>query len=225
VAKVRAHLISAFCFTIVVISLLMQPIPSADALSKKWTKSYSYAIGKSTYTLLLESPDVVSSNSNWTITVSLINEYMDKLKDFLFYATIELTVETSNGKVMKKSIQFGHYPISEFPDRLYPGGRWGPNEITFNLADEDLGLMFGQSIDASIYVTVNLAEFIKQPFRREQLPYTTYEHFSVNAGTVKIVNTENPFIDYIPYILGVAVGLSVFAAPLLHERFSSRRRG
>jgi hypothetical protein len=196
--------------------------PSVSALSGSWTRDFAIASGKSSYTLLLESPDEVTSNSNWTITTTLRIDHMDTFKTFVFFSSMIITIETENGDQMKKDIQFGHFPIGEFPDRLYPGSRWGPNDITFDLSEEDIDIPFGGSTIAGIFITVNIAEFLYQPFRAEQLPETTYETFALNAGSVKLSDEGNLITEYFIYILGLAVGASIFLGLIIWTRLSQR---
>ncbi len=207
----------------IILSLIPLFTLPANALSGSWTKDFVTGVGKSTYTLTLDSPDEVSSSSNWTIIATLSIDHMDRFKTFVFFTSMFITVETDNGEQMKKTLQFGHYPIGEFPDRLYPGSRWGPHNVTFNLAEEDIGIPLGGSVDANIYVTVNIAEFLYQPFRAEQLPQTTYETYALNAGAVKITSEGSTLGRYLPYILGVVVSAIIFAGLFAWDRFTKRK--
>lgn len=217
------YLSAILCATIITLTLFTTVAPPARALSKSFTKDFVVSSGKSAYTFTLSSPDEVPNKSNWTITTTLVVDHMDRYKTFVFFSSIILTVETSNGKTLKKSLQFGHYPIGAFPDRLYPGGKWGPTNITINLAEEGLEAPFGGTLDADIYATVNIAEFLFQPFRPEQLPLTTYETFSVNVGSVKIVSGDS-LPSYLPYILGLMMSLTLFTGLVVRDRFIGRRR-
>ena len=217
------YLSAILCATIITLTLFTTVAPPAHALSKSFTKDFVVSSGKSTYTFTLSSPDEMPNKSNWTITTTLVVDHMDRYKTFVFFSSIILTVETSNGKTLKKSLQFGHYPISEFPDRLYPGGKWGPTNTTINLAEEGLEAPFGGALDADIYATVNIAEFLFQPFRPEQLPLTTYETFSVNVGSVKIVSGDS-LPSYLPYILGLIMSVTIFTGLVVRDRFIGRRR-
>ncbi len=218
-------LISALCSMIIMSSLLVPTIPHATAYTKSWTKSFVEGSGKSNYTFTLSAPDVVQSGSNWTITTTLNIDGMDRYKTFLFYATVLITIEIPDGQQVKKSISFGHYPIGEFPDRIYPGGRWGPNDITVNLAQEgkEINPQPGETKEAKIYVTVSLAEFLYQPFRAEQLPQTTYQTFSMDAGSVQIVSNSGTVSDFLPYLIGAAVAVTIFVGLVVISRLTNRK--
>ena len=218
-------LVSALCGIIILSSLMVPSIPRASAYSKSWAKDFVESSGKSNYTLTLNSPDVVQSGSNWTLTTTLNIDYMDRYKTFLFYSTILITIETPDGHQVKKSLAFGHYPIGEFPERIYPGGRWGPNNVTIDLSQEgkDLNPSPGRTNEAKIYITASVAEFLFQPFRAEQLPQTTYQTFSMDAGTVQIVSQGGAESNLLPYMLGAAVAVVVFAGLIVSSRFTGRK--
>jgi|TARA_B100001971_G_scaffold207089_1_gene226782 hypothetical protein len=193
-------------------------IPSVTGFADTWTKTYETAKGTSTYTLVLETPDEVSNNSNWTITTSLLVDHMDTHKQYIFFSTIEITAETASGESMKKIISFGTFPIGEFPQRIYTGGRWGPNTITFDLSNGNLTVPFAGSTEVTLYVTVTMAEFIHNPFIAEQLPTTTFESFSIVAGTVRIMSDSDFLTDYLSYILGAVVSITIFIGLVLRDR-------
>ena len=206
-------------------SLMVPAIPRAAAYSKSWTKDFIEESGKSNYTLTLRSPDVVQSGSNWTLTTILNVDYMDRYKTFLFYSTIIITIETQDGHQVKKTLNFGHYPIGEFPDRIYPGGRWGPTNVTIDLSQEgkDLNPSLGGTNEVKIYITASVAEFLFQPFRAEQLPQTTYQTFSMDAGSVQIVSQGGAESNLLPYLLGAAVAVVVFVGLIVSSRFTGRK--
>jgi hypothetical protein len=209
-----------------VLIILSTPIlfsSDSQALTQSWTKDFVTESGKSKYTLTLNSPDEVSRNSNWTITTVLDINNLDKFKTFVFFSSIIMTVETENGEQMKDSIHFGNYPIGEFPDRIYPGGRWGPENITFNLNEADIEIPIQGSVDATIYIMVNVAEFLVQPFRAEQLPVTTYETFALSTGPVKIVGNGNVYSNYLPLIFGFLAAVVIFSGLIVWDRFSKRK--
>src|SRR3972149_8882512 len=207
---------------ILVLSVIFSNIPKANSLSQDVYKEYNTSSGKSSYIFSIATDDQVSDKSNWTITTSLIVDHMDKYKTFLFFSSILIDIETSNGKKLNKNIQFGHYPIGEYPTRLYQGGKWGPNNITINISKESLDIPSGGYVDAKIYVTVNLAEFIAQPFVVEQKPVTTYESFSIEVGSVRLTNEGFPIATLVPYVIGLAVGISILIGLIMRDRFSKR---
>ena len=206
---------------ILLFSLLPVFTLPASGFSGKWTRSFDTYDGKSTYTLVLDSPDEVTRNTNLTITTSLLLDHMDKYKQYFFYSTIELTIETDTGSSIKRTISFGGYPIGEQPERLYPGSHWGPNTFTIDLSNETINIPFGGAVDATIYARVNIAEFVNNPFLVEQLPSTTYESFSVTAGTFRIMDESNFMSDYFPYIIGLTVGITIFIGLVLRNQRSS----
>lgn len=192
-----------------------------NALNTESTKIFSDAAGTSQYTLILSSPDQVMSNSNWTITATLNVDRLEKLKTFLFYSRIELTIETSNGKTITKAHSFGYYPLGNFPERIYAGGYWGPIYFTINLVEEDLGIGAGQTIDATIYVNVDIAEFVDQPRRLEpNILGATYETFRVTGGAVKIANSDpSLLITFMPLFVGGATGVAVLTVLFVRDRY------
>ena len=206
---------------ILLFSLLPVFTLPASGFSGKWTRSFDTYDGKSTYTLVLDSPDEVTRNTNLTITTSLLLDHMDKYKQYFFYSTIELTIETDTGSSIKRTISFGGYPIGEQPERLYPGSHWGPNTFTIDLSNETINIPFGGAVDATIYARVNIAEFVNNPFLVDQLPSTTYESFSVTAGTFRIMDESNFMSDYFPYIIGLTVGITIFIGLVLRNQRSS----
>ena len=195
----------------------------ANGFSDTWTKSFETADGKSTYILVLNTPNEVTSNSNLTITTSLLLDHMDMYKQYIFFSTLELTIETDTGSSIKRNIAFGNYPIGEQPQRLYPGSRWGPNTITIDLSNETLNFPLGGAIDATVYVTVNIAEFVNNPFLIEQLASTTFISFSVTAGTFKIINESIFLTDYFPYIIGSTVAIVIFVGLVLRDQRAGRQ--
>ncbi len=211
-----------FILSILMFSMFTLVTPCSNSLSGSWIKDFVRENGKSSYTLILSAPDEVSSSSNLTITTTITIDHMDKYKTFVFYSSIIITVETISGKQIRHNIQFGNYPVGEFPERLYPGSRWGPNNVTFNLSEEDFGIPSGGSEEAEIFVTVNIAEFIYQPFMAEQRPYSNYETFSLDAGSLKIVNEGGIPLSYFPYIIGIVVGTIIFVGLFMRDRLSKR---
>ncbi len=196
----------------------------ANALNIESTKIFSDPAGNSQYTLILSSPDQLVTNSNWTITATLNVDRLEQLKTFLFYSRLELIIETSNGKTINKAQSFGFYPLGNFPDRIYAGGYWGPIDFTINLDEEDLGVNAGQTIDATIYAKVDIAEFIDQPRRLEpNVLGASYETFRVTGGTVKITNSDqNPLMAFLPIIIGGATGVVVLTALLVRDRYTGK---
>ena len=216
--KTLKHQYTILYFIILLLSTYSVITPSANGFADTWTKTYETVKGTSTYTLVLETPDEISNNSNWTITTSVLIDHMDTHKQYIFFSTVEITAETASGESIKKTISFGRYPIGEFPERIYPGGRWGPNTITFDLSNETLNVPFGGAAEVTIYATVNIAEFINNPFLAEQLPTTSFETFSITAGTVRIISDSNLLTDYLPYILGAVVSITIFTGLVLRDR-------
>ncbi len=204
-------------FSILLISLLSTMIFPIYGLTGSWTKTYTTTDGKSTYTLVLDSQDEIKSNSNLTLISTLNIDDMDTNKQFIYYLTMEITIETNTGGTIHRTISFGHFPIGEFPDRIYPGGRWGPNIVTIDLSNETLNIPFGGSVEATIYIKLSIAEFIHNPFLIEQLPTTTFESFQFTAGTIKIINESNILTDYISYILGATVGIIIFSGLIIRD--------
>jgi hypothetical protein len=216
----------SFFMTVLFVMMISTPIllPSFSyALTQSWTKDFVTASGKSKYTLIINSPDEVSRNSNWTITTLLDINDMTNLKTFVFFSSIIMTIETENGEQIKKSINFGNYPVGEFPDRLYPGGRWGPENITFNLSEADIEFPLQGSVKATIYATVNIAEFIYQPFRPNQLPVTTYETFAISSEPVRIVGNGDTFSNYLPYIFGIIAAIIIFSGLFTWDKLNKRK--
>lgn len=202
---------------LLIVSLLSIIIIPVNGFSGTWSKTYTTINGESTYTFVLNSPDDIESNSNLTLISSLYVDNMDTNKQFVFYLTMEVTIETNNGDSIKKHISFGHYPIGEFPQRIYPGGRWGPNTMNIDLSNETLNIPFGGSTVATIYVKLNIAEFVVNPFVIEQRPTTTYETFQFTAGTINIISESNIITDYLPYILGATVSIMIFAGLIIRD--------
>lgn len=202
---------------LLIVSLLSIIIIPVNGFSGTWSKTYTTINGESTYTFVLNSPDDIESNSNLTLISSLYVDNMDTNKQFVFYLTMEVTIETNNGDSIKKHISFGHYPIGEFPQRIYPGGRWGPNTMNIDLSNETLNIPFGGYTVATIYVKLNIAEFVVNPFVIEQRPTTTYETFQFTAGTINIISESNIITDYLPYILGATVSIMIFAGLIIRD--------
>ena len=198
---------------------LTQP---AYALSSMKTRTFTNPTGTSMYTLLVDSPDEVLSDSNWTITVSLILNSLTKLKLYMYYSAIIVTVELPSGKTLERVSQFGVHPITDYPDRLYPGGKWGPTDITFELAKEDLEITSSGSIDTMIFLKVDISEnlYVLSP---EAPPASTYETFRVTIGQVKIINSApNIITGYLPFIIGGVTSMAVLIALLLYNRLNQR---
>ncbi|MFC1753653.1 hypothetical protein ACFL96_09720 [Thermoproteota archaeon] len=200
-----------------ILLILSTNIVPVNGFIGTWTKTYVTSDGNSSYTFVLESQEDVKSNSNWTLISSLNIDDMDLHKQFVFYITMEITIETDTGTSIKRTISYGHYPIGAFPDRIYPGGRWGPNTIHIDLSNEILNIPFGGSTDATIYVKLNIAEFVNNPFLIEQLPTTTFETFQFTAGSIKIISDSNIITDYLSYILGAIVGIMVFTGLVIRD--------
>ena len=220
--KTLKHHFTIFFLLLLLLSTYSIITPSANGFAKTWERTFDTNNGESTYTLVFETPDEVSSNSNWTITTTLLNAHMDELKQYIFFSTMKITAETDTGTSIQKTISFGHYPIGEFPERIYPGGRWGPNTISIDLSNETLNIPLGGAVDITIYATVNIGEFIYSTFLAEQIPTTTFETFSVEVGSIKIVSDSNFLTNYFSYILGAAVGITIFTGLVLRDRRTIR---
>ena len=168
----KKNLVTTLYLIVILLFLIMLPTSSVNALSGKWNKSFKkpMPVGTSEYTLILESPDEVSSNADWNIQTSLTVEHMDGQKVYLWYSAIMVTIETENGELLKKTAKYGHYPLDESPSRLFPGGQWGPETITFHLAEEHLNIPAGGTVEATIYLTIDIAEYL------QVMPEHEHEH-------------------------------------------------
>jgi len=210
-----------YYYLVVLLLALPLTLTHANALNTESTEIFLDSTGTSQYTLILSSPDQLITNSNWTITATLNIDRLEKQKTFLFYSRLELIIETSNGKTITKAQSFGYYPLGNLPDRIYAGGYWGPLDFTINLDEEDLGVNAGQTIDATIYAKVDVAEFIDQPLRLEaNVLGVNYDTFRATIGTVKITSSDqNPLMTFLPIIIGGATGVVVFTALLIRDRY------
>ena len=50
------------------------------------------------------------------------------------------------------------------------------------------------------------------------MPTTKFETFSITVGTVRIISDSNLLFDYLPYILGAIVSVTVFIGLVLRDR-------
>lgn len=214
ILRKKITIIYSILFTVSLISIIIIPV---NGFSGTWSKTYSTVNGESKYTFALNFPDDVESNSNLTLISSLNVDDMDTNKQFVFYLTMEITIETNTGDSIKRTTSFGHYPIGEFPQRIYPGGRWGPNTLNIDLSNETLNVPFGGSVEGTIYVKLSIAEFIVNPFIIEQKPTTTFENFQFTAGTFNIISDSNLITDYLSYILGAVVGIMIFSGLIIRD--------
>jgi hypothetical protein len=112
-------------------------------------------IGNATYTVYYEFPSSVSVGSNFTAQVSLQVNGLAGLEEYLtnYELSVELGLPSGQG--------LSQFQANTSP--MYPGGIWGPRNITIPITQSDTGLSVGSSISASVTIRMSTTVHVGYP--------------------------------------------------------------
>lgn len=174
---------------------------------------FSSFAGRSNYSIYYQFPKTVSTNSNFTIRITLFVNELSGLKLYISNYNILITLY-GNSKAFIRTIAPN---TTRF---LYEGAHWGPIEATFNLRADEIGssekpvnttisIRFVATVWYELPPNCNLC----QPFEPESDERT--------VGSIMIVPQQsNPQIQYTYLLIAILIALAMV---LLLLRLNQKR--
>ena len=132
------------------ISLL--PLPSASGLvpANQFQIRNQDVSGTSSYTIFYYVPPTAKTGSNLNVTVLLYLDTLTGLKLYVRDYGLTVAVDLGKGHTIIRSAN-----VSVVEQKwLYPGGRWGPLNISLPITEQDTGLAPGQAVRANVTISL-----------------------------------------------------------------------
>lgn len=202
--------------SLVFLLLPLQSISAVQYVTGSATVGNTLQNGTTSYSLEYSYPAVAQVGQNLTIQATLhVNQFSGELEYIAAYALLAQVVIGGYALSANATVAAG-------PNYLYPGGSWGPENLTVPLTAADTGIPKGSSENASVSITLSDYVYVGLPF----LTYVTEPPMQGNAGTLVIENgvqtssstsvqSVSPGSAYIAYaLLASGVVLMVVAAVL-----------
>jgi len=192
------------------LSLLMIPtlaVSSVETKSGSFAIEFQNAAGKSQYTLIYAYPAEVSIGQNLTITTTLEVNDLTGVKLYVSNYQVSALVHSPGEQVVARTVSSNSGRI------LYPGGHFGPINITIPLRASDFGLASGQTTEANLSIG-----FVVQVWYDFPVENFFTDTGSRDVGTVRIVNQASSSPGSGSYVVASAVLVAIVAAALLGTR-------
>jgi hypothetical protein len=106
--------------------------------------------GTTAYSVDYSYPSTAEVGTNLTIAVALHVNSLTGLVEYVYSYRLVVNVYVGTQRVLNGSIDGGVQPIF-----LYPGSTWGPNNISILLTAGNTGLAKGQSLNATVSITLS----------------------------------------------------------------------
>src|SRR5438132_7296636 len=132
------------------ISLL--PLPSASGLvpANQFQIRNQDVSGTSGYTVFYYVPPTAKTGSNLNVSVLLYVDTLTGLKLYVRDYGLTVAVDLGKGHTIIRSAN-----VSIVEQKwLYPGGRWGPLNISLPITEQDTGLAPGQAVRANVTISL-----------------------------------------------------------------------
>ena len=132
------------------ISLL--PLPSASGFvpSNQFQIRHQDVSGTSGYTIFYYVPPTARTGSNLNVSVLLYVDTLTGIKLYVRDYGLTVAVDLGGGHTI---ISSANVSVDE-QKWLYPGGRWGPLNISLPLTEQDTGLAPGQAVRANVTISL-----------------------------------------------------------------------
>jgi hypothetical protein len=166
--------------------------------------------GQSTYAVRYQFPATVQTGSNLTFQLTLSVVDLTGLESYVTGYALVITLYVDDAHVLTSSVR---EPTGQIP--LYPGGHWGPKNITIALTGASTGAGPGDAKNASISVALEDEVYLTTS---NQISYPNSAQGSL--GSVIVVgNNPNPgglggyflYVSVATVVVILAVGAWAFA--------------
>lgn len=206
----------------VVLAIGMMVSPAAHAQAPSQTGSVqlsaSGSYGQGAYTVKYSMPTSVRTGSNLTVTVTLVVDDLGGMYEYILGYYVAVYVYVDSGHVLN-----GRVGDSTVGDALYPGGHWGPYNVTIPVSTEDTGLSPGSSVNASVAISLQTGVWIAYPFDYN----VAQQPLQASAGSIIVDNggsASTGALSYLPYV-AIVVGVGIFAVLLAAPVARKIRKG
>jgi len=138
--------------TLLLAALIYLPLPSASGLvpSNQFQIRNQDVSGTSGYTIFYYVPPTAETGSNLNVSVLLYVNTLTGLKIYVRDYGLTVAVDLGKGHTIIRSAN-----VSVVEQKwLYPGGRWGPLNISLPLTEQDTGLAPGQAVRANVTISL-----------------------------------------------------------------------
>jgi len=204
----ETRLFRLFLSSIIVILLLGSLQAEAGIVSGSLQLSFNDTSGLSQYTILYKHPSIVTTGSNFTVTLTFIVDNLQGLKSYLRDYTLTVILPTTAHHTLSRSVSVTADKVSY----LYPGGRWGPLNVTILINESSAGLSPGQVVSANVTVG-----FLGDVYYLAPVNYFYPESGQVQAGQVMVQDIA-PSFPTISVVLIAAGGTMLLTGVLLRRR-------
>jgi hypothetical protein len=134
--------------------------------------------GVTSYDLEYTHPTVAQVGQNLTIEATLhVNQFSGQVEYIAAYTLLAEVFIGDNYLSANTTVAAG-------PNYLYPGGNWGPLNLTVPLTATDTGIPTGSSVNATVSLTLSDYVYVGIPY----LTYVTEPPMTGQAGSVIIQN-------------------------------------
>jgi hypothetical protein len=118
-------------------------------------------LGNGTYTVSYDYPSAASVGSDFTTHVTLVVNGLTGLQEltYQYQVTVQLGLGNGNGLLQQVS----------GTSALYPGGVWGPKNVTFAITEANTGLSKGQQENATVTIRLGITTYIGYPFNQPRI--------------------------------------------------------
>jgi hypothetical protein len=194
--------------SIIVMLLLGSLQAEAGIVSGSMQLSFNDTSGLSQYTILYKHPSIVTTGSNFTITLTFVVNNLQGLKSYLQDYTLTVIMPITAHHTIYKSVSVTADKIRY----LYPGGRWGPLNVTIPINESSAGLSPGQLVSANVTVG-----FVGDVYYLAPVNYFYPESGQFQAGQLMVQDIA-PSFPTIPVVLIAAGGTLLLTGVLLRRR-------
>jgi hypothetical protein len=169
---------------------------SGISLSNQFQIIHQDASGTSNYTIFYYVPPAGRVGSSLNISALLHVNSLTGLKLFIRDYTLTVVLSLDNGRTIINSVN-----VSASEQKwLYPGGRWGPLNISLPISEQNTGLSPGMSFRANVTISLLTTVYYDNPVSN-YFP----ESGQGNAGTAVLQDLLGaaPWYtsSFVPYIL------------------------
>ena len=118
-------------------------------------------LGNGTYTVSYDYPSSASVGSNFTTHVTLVVNELTGLQELTYQYQITVQLGLGNGNGLLQQVSG--------TSALYPGGVWGPKNVTFPITEANTGLSKGQLENATVTIRLGITTYIGYPFNQPRI--------------------------------------------------------
>ncbi len=201
-------------FLIICLLLLSSHVHAGgDVVSSSVQFSVTDQNGRSQYTLFYTYPKAVKTGSTFTITLVFVVNTLSGLREYLQDYLLTVSLPVTPHHTISQSVSV---PAAEMK-YLYPGGRWGPLNITMPINETASGLTPGQRVNANVSLGF-LGDVLYYP----PISYYYPEGGQQLAGNVVIEDPATLSSLLVVPIILIGVGMTMLVASIFLRRVERR---